>query len=90
MENDYLSILFDLLIDYKPIRKGNYIYFCINGVDLSLYDNKFAILLFENNINKLIVPIMLSCTDFFMFEYIKNHYIKKDLSSVQLTIFDFI
>lgn len=87
---DYMDILFDLLIDYNPVRKGSFIYFCINGVELSLYNNKQAILLFENNVNKLIVPIMLSSTDFFMFEYIKKHYIKRDLPKGQLSIFDFI
>lgn len=86
---DYLNNLMVELSSFKPSLVDNVLYVTINGVDINIYNNSYALLINEGKINKHIVPIMLSCTDVFIMTYLKSHYIDK-IKNRQLSIFDFI
>lgn len=98
---DYLQSIQKLLREYdKSFYQPNNLYW-LSSTDLvfkyketkyQLHKNKECISLWKVFDNKEIenlhnVPIMLSCTDIFMFSFIKTFILKK---TGQLTIFDFM
>lgn len=89
---NYLDNLNKMLNEYNPIYKKDErkIFFKIDNEEYELYDNHYSILLFKKEVNIHIVPIMLSCTDKFMFTYINSLIKKRKKESKQLSLFDFL
>lgn len=85
-----LNIYDDLKKDYEvkidDIHK--HIDFYFKGEYYTIYDNGLAIILIYKLKAIHIVPVMLSCTDVFFINYIRNNY--KALPVGQLSIFDFL
>lgn len=88
---DYLDSLKALLFSYNPFfTNKDTLSFIFDNKKIDIFNNGYALVCIENLKGIHVVPVMLSCTDVFMFTFIKNRFPLDKPINYQYSIFDFL